>query len=142
MRPRFFTRLALLALVSVTWVACEHAPPGTHVDIAYAKRPTLVRLPATPMPLVRAAPSSPGSAPAMAESKTERVAEAYSRGEFCAKAGKDEEAIAAFKEAVKIDPTFVDAWTYLAALYEKAGNEKEAMNAFKHAKVATTKGEG
>jgi hypothetical protein len=36
----------------------------------------------------------------------------------------------------------VDAWTYLAALYEKAGNAKESLNAFKHAKLASTKGAG
>lgn len=142
-----YTRLGLLALASLTWAACEHSPPGTHVDIAYAKRPVVVRLPATPVPLSKPAPSPslPNSEPSLAvESKTEQVAEAYSRGEFCAKAGKDAEAIAAFKEAVKLDPTFVDAWNYLATLYEKAGNEKEAMNAFKHAKgaPAPTKGAG
>ena len=115
--------------------------------MALARRAELLHPTATPAPVAPApVPSSalPTASQRPAEpDKTEPVADAFSRGEFCAKAGKDEEAIAAFKEAVRIDPTFVDAWTYLAALYEKAGNEKESMNAFKHAKLATTtKGSG
>jgi tetratricopeptide (TPR) repeat protein len=144
MRSRFFSRLALLALSSVVCGGCVHTPPGTNVDVELARRAELAHPSATPAPVVPApapAPASSAQRTAPPE-KTELVAEAYSRGEFCAKAGKDEEAIAAFKEAVRIDPTFVDAWTYLAALYEKAGNEKEALNAFKHAKLATTKGAG
>jgi tetratricopeptide (TPR) repeat protein len=144
------TRFALLALSSAAWIACIHTPPGTSVDVELARRAEAARLAATPATPVPVAPSAPAPStassnggPRPAESgKTELVADAYSRGEFCAKAGKDEEAIAAFKEAVRIDPTFVDAWTYLAALYEKAGNEKEALNAFKHAKLATTKSAG
>src|SRR4051812_47189380 len=129
--------LVPLVLTGVLLLGCVHTPPGTNVNIALAKRAELVRPPATPVPahsnVAHAAP---------APVKSELVADAYSRGEFCAKAGKDDEAIAAFKEAVRIDPTFVDAWTYLAAIYEKKGNEKEALNAFKHAKLATTKGAG
>jgi Tfp pilus assembly protein PilF len=62
------------------------------------------------------------------------VAEAYSRGEFCLGAGKDDEAITAFEEVVKIDPTFTEAWQHLAMLYEKKGNSKKAMDAFKRSK--------
>ncbi len=147
MRLRFYSRLALLSLTGVAWAACVHAPPGTNIDVALARRAELLHPTATPPPVAPV----PGPSPALPTAsqrpaepdKTELVADAFSRGEFCAKAGKDEEAIAAFKEAVRIDPTFVDAWTYLAALYEKAGNEKESMNAFKHAKLATTtKGSG
>jgi tetratricopeptide (TPR) repeat protein len=148
MRPRSFSRLPLLALSSVAWAACVHTPPGTNVDVELARRaelahPTAAPPPVAPAPSGGSAVSASSTPRSAAPDKTELVADAYSRGEFCAKAGKDEEAIAAFKEAVRIDPTFVDAWTYLAALYEKAGNEKEALNAFKHAKLATTtKGSG
>jgi Tfp pilus assembly protein PilF len=62
------------------------------------------------------------------------VAEAYSRGEFCIGAGKNDEAIAAFEEVVKIDPTFTEAWQQLAMLYEKKGNSKKAMEAFRRSK--------
>ncbi|HEV7402737.1 MAG TPA: tetratricopeptide repeat protein [Chthoniobacteraceae bacterium] len=144
MRPRFFSRLALLALSSVAWAACVHTPPGTNVNVEIERRAEAARLAANPPTPAPVAPAPSSAATGLPQKppepdKTELVAEAYQRGEFCAKAGKDEEAIAAFKEAVKIDPTFVDAWTYLAALYEKAGNEKESMNAFKHAKLASTK---
>lgn len=97
-----------------------------------AKKAELVRLPAPAQP-------TPGSVPAVepplpGNSKVERVAEAYSRGEFCVGAGKDDEAIAAFEEVVKIDPTFTEAWQHLAMLYEKKGNPKKAMAAFKRSK--------
>ena len=49
-------------------------------------------------------------------------------------AGKDDEAIAAFLEAVKIDPTFAEAWQRLAALYEKKGDNKRAIDAFRKSK--------
>ena len=68
------------------------------------------------------------------QDKTDRVADAFSRGEFCMKAGKDEEAIAAFREAVQIDPNFTEAWGNLAILFEKAGQEKLAMEAFRKSK--------
>jgi len=68
--------------------------------------------------------------------KTELVADAYSRGEFYLKAGKDTEAITAFQEVVKLDPKFFQAWDTLAALYERAGKDKESMDAFKRSKLA------
>jgi Tfp pilus assembly protein PilF len=65
---------------------------------------------------------------------TAKVAEAFSRGEFCMNAGKDDEAIAAFQEAVRIDPNFTEAWQRLAALYEKKGDNKKAIEAFRRSK--------
>jgi Tfp pilus assembly protein PilF len=50
-------------------------------------------------------------------------------------AGKDPEAIAAFREVVKLDPKFTQAWTHLAALYERGGQEKLALEAFRKAKT-------
>ena len=124
-------------MVACAGMKVAHVPPGSSLRVATAKRAELVKLPPTPVPVV--AHNSGGSQAAPSPEKADLVADAYSRGEFCAKAGKDDEAIAAFKEAVRIDPTFVDAWTYLAALYEKKGANKEAMEAFKHAKVAGNK---
>lgn len=111
-----------------------HVPPGESLNVALAKKPDLVRLPAPePSNIAPAAygavePELPGN------SVVERVAEAYSRGEFCVSAGKDDEAISAFEEVVKIDPTFTEGWQHLAMLYEKKGNSKKAMEAFRHAK--------
>ena len=130
--------LILPLALGTALIACTHTPPGTSVEIALAKRAELVRLPATPTPVpvhTVAAPNVASTGPAPTE-KTEQVADAYARGEFCMKAGKDAEAISAFQEVVKLDPKFFQAWDSLATLYERAGNEKEAMSAFKRAKLA------
>ncbi len=141
-----FHRL-LLSLLAVSFAAggCVHTAPGTSVEIALAKKPEVVRLPAPPVlpgsvPMIAGTHgSSPGRNPAVEPSlpkqdKTMLVADAYSRGQFCMKAGKDEEAITAFSEVVKIDPTFVEGWNSLAMLYEQTGQEGKAMEAFRKAK--------
>lgn len=131
MKPPFLIPLSVMALVTG---ACVHTPPGTSVNVALAKKAELVRLPGPPpgslaashLPVVE--PELPGS------STVERVGEAFSRGQFCMQAGKDAEAIAAFEEAVKIDPGFSEAWQHLAILYAKTGQEKKALEAFHRAK--------
>jgi tetratricopeptide (TPR) repeat protein len=120
-----------------------HTPPGTAVDVALARRPELVRMPLSPEAAsVRAVgPVAPGGAHVAAvepdlprDDSVGRVADAYSRGNFCMQAGNDSEAITAFEETVKLDPTFTEAWQNLAALYEKRGDEKKAIEAYKRAK--------
>lgn len=129
MQPRLLFSLAILALA-----ACVHTPAGTSVNVALAKKAELVRMPGPPPGSVAAGrpaiiePELPGN------STMERVAEAFSRGQFCMQAGKDAEAIAAFEEAVKIDPSFNEAWQHLAILYEKTGQEKKALEAFRRAR--------
>lgn len=116
---------------------CAHTPPGTSVEIALAKKADLIRLPAPPATAVVAASGGyPVVEPPLPkEDKTALVADAYSRGQFCLQAGKDEEAITAFREVVTIDPNFADGWTNLAMLYEKSGQGKEAVDAFRKAKT-------
>lgn len=138
LRQRFSSLLLIVA--SFAAGACVHTPPGTPVEIALAKKPELVRLPAPP--IVASTPS--GGAPAArnpavepdlpSQDKTMLVADAYSRGQFCMKAGKDAEAIDAFREVVKIDPTFTEGWQNLAMLYEQTGQGDKAMEAFRKAK--------
>ena len=126
MKPLRFFLPAILALA-----ACVHTPAGTSVNVALAKKAELVRMPATATAAGRSAiiePELPRN------STMERVAEAFSRGQFCMQAGKDAEAIAAFEEAVKIDPGFTEAWRHLAILYEKTGEEKKALEAFRRAR--------
>jgi len=118
----------------VLLASCVHTPPGTSVEIALARRPTVVRFPTPPTPSPSANPNPSGPSTVQLD-RTELVADAYSRGEFCMTAGKDDEAIAAFREAVKIDPNFADAWGKLAALYEKTGQDKLALEAFKKSKT-------
>ena len=129
--------LAFIPLV-FDFVACTHTPPGTSVQVALAKKAELVRLPGPPagsylgavppggLPIIE--PELPGM------STVERVGEAFSRGQFCMEAGKDEEAISAFQEAVKIDTSFAEAWQHLAILYAKVGQEKKSLDAFHRAK--------
>lgn len=124
----------LVTLTAVALAGCTHTPPGTSVEIALAKRPDVVRVPKPPAPA--ATPGSPsGGASSVQPEKTELVADAFSRGEFCMKTGADEEAIAAFREVVRLDPKFSEAWSNLAALYEKGGQEKLAMEAFRKSKA-------
>ena len=130
MKPHLIFLLSIVALT-----ACVHTPPGTSVQVALAKKAELIRLPGPPPGSVAAngrsaviEPELPGS------SMTDRVAEAFSRGQFCMQAGKDAEAIAAFEQAVKIDPGFTEAWQHLAILYEKTGQEKKALDAFRKAR--------
>jgi tetratricopeptide (TPR) repeat protein len=125
-----------LALVGGGMAACVHTPPGTSVEVALAKRPEVVRYPQPEIPKIAAASSSSsGGALPAAPDKTELVADAYSRGEFCMKTGKSQEAIEAFREAVKIDPKFSAAWGMLAQLYEQEGQEQAAVEAFRKAKA-------
>lgn len=135
------TRTLGLAGVALTLWGCTtsvkitHIPPGESLNVALAKKAELVRMPAPP----KVAAGAPGSVAAVepplpVNTTVERTGEAYTRGEFCMQTGKDDEAIAAFEEAVRIDPAFSEAWQQLAMLYEKKGNSKKAMDAFRRAK--------
>ena len=124
-----------------------HTPPGTSVELALAKKPELVKLPTPPASSATAlaghsgAGQLPAVEPPMPERGilTEQVAEAYSRGVFCLEAQREEEALASFEEVVKLDPTFTDAWEKMAAIYEKRGESKKAMDAIKKAKKLARK---
>jgi len=127
---------AALAFGACGHVEVTHVPPGQSMGVALAKKPELVRLPGPPPGAV--APQTtqdPRLNTGMAEGdKLAHVAEAFSRGQFCMNAGKDDEAIAAFQDVVKSDPSFTEAWQYLATLYEKKGDNKKAIEAFRRAK--------
>jgi tetratricopeptide (TPR) repeat protein len=143
MIPKPCAAIFLVAL-ALSGAACTHTPPGTSVELALAKRASVVRLPApppTPAQLASTQPTGPlpggvQPEPGLPEQdpKLDRVAEAYSRGTFCLQAGRDDEAIAAFEDAVRLDPRFTEAWSNLAVLYEKTGQEQKAIEAFKKAK--------
>jgi tetratricopeptide (TPR) repeat protein len=135
--------VVLLSLAGCKTLTLTHTPPGTSVEVALAKKPELVK----PAPAVAVAPgAAPASAgpvanvpavePPMPERDivVEKVGEAYSRGMFLLQTERDADAIAAFEEAVQIDPTFTDAWEKLAVLYEKGGDSKKALECFKKAK--------
>lgn len=137
--------LALAVLLPLAVASCTHVPPGTSVELALAKKGELVKLPAaTPAPGLASGATGvqvPAVEPPMPQRNTtvERVGDAYSRGIFCLQTGSDTEAIKAFEEAVQLDPTFAAAWENLAALYEKMGDPKKALEAFKKAKTLARK---
>jgi len=130
-----FLRLALapLLLAACAHVQVTHVAPGDSLNVALAKKPELVRLPAPPQTTVAAQSTQP-PADLQKSDNVSKAADAFSRGEFCMSAGNDDEAIAAFLEAVKVDPTLSEAWQRLAALYEKKGDNKKAIDAFRRAK--------
>jgi Tfp pilus assembly protein PilF len=127
-------KLPILPVIAgVALAGCVHTPPGTSVEVALAKKAELYRLPKSAEVVSREKKKeAPSETPS--NNKAELAAEAFTRGQFCMKAGKDEEAIAAFEEAVKLDPQFHDAWACLAMLYEKTGQEKKAIDAFRKSK--------
>ena len=124
-------RFPAAAVLALAFAACVHTPPGTSVEVALAKKPELVNLPAPP-------PPPPGTyaavEPPLPDSRTEAIADAFTRGNFCMRTGNDAEAIAAFEEVLLIDPSFTEAWQNLAILYEKTGDSKKAMEAFRRSK--------
>jgi hypothetical protein len=135
--------IALALLVALALGACVHTPPGTSVEIAHARNPEIYRFPAPPKPAPKIAPvKTPKTAKTVKKSqsahpstgKHELTARAYARGEVAMKAGTDAEAIEAFEETVSLDPSSREAWQKLAILYERTGQEKKAMEAFRRAK--------
>lgn len=133
--------LVFLAAIALACIGCVHTPPGTSVEVALAKKAELHRLPGPPPRAMarrttrkREGESTSISTSISTSKKSELVADAFSRGQFCMKAGKDQDAIAAFEETVKLDPNFHDAWQCLAILYEKTGQEKKALEAFRRSK--------
>lgn len=110
-----------------------HAPPGTPVDIALAKKAQAVPTP-TPKPVVY---SGAGFTPDGQEAHTESIADYYTLGNLMMEQEKYTEAIKAYENAVKLDPTFSDAWNHLAICYQNTGQTQKALDAFKKYKTIT-----
>ena len=112
------------------------------MEIALAKKAQLIGLPPSAMsPQLAGAgyserqmvPPVEPELPVM-EDRIEAEAEAFTRGKFAMADGKDDEAIGAFEETVRIDPAHQEAWQNLAVLYEKVGSDKKAAAAFRKSK--------
>ena len=128
-----------LAILLLAMPGCVHTPPGTSVELALAKKAELIRLPNTSAVTAsghKVQPPEP-ELPNL-DDRIEAVAEAYTRGKFAMADGHDKEAIAAFEETVRLDPTHTEAWQSLALLYEKTGSEKKAMAALRKSKGVAT----
>src|SRR5215207_9830281 len=101
----------LLLFVAVVCAGCANAPklvrtpPGTSVEVALAKRAEVVRVPGPPPGAVVPRQRVPAVEPDLPElEKSVKAEEAFKLGQFCMEAGAEAEAIAAFRDVVKLDP--------------------------------------
>ena len=139
MKPFIILSLAIAAAGFTG--GCVHTPPGTSVEIALAKRAELFRLPQAAQPKLASRGHSGQPLPylepdlPLMDDRLEAGADAFTRGQFAMTDGKDQEAIAAFEEVVRIEPSNQDAWNKLAILYEKTGAGKKAIDAFRRSKA-------
>ena len=135
-RLLFATASACLGLLLATGgcrhVAFTHAPPGTSVKVVQAKKAAPVPTP-TPAPKRSLASEVPSGQDAL----TENIADYYTLGNLMMEQQKYDEAIKAFENAVKLDPTFYDAWNHLAICYQNTGQDSKAIEAFKKCKTIT-----
>jgi Flp pilus assembly protein TadD len=122
----------ILALGSCGHVAFTHAPAGTAVQVVQAKKAVAVPTP-TPKPVAVVNPDLPSKH----DEVTENIADDYTLGNLMMEQEKYAEAIKAYESAVKLDPTFYDAWNHLAICYQQTGQNKKAIEAFKKYKTIT-----
>lgn len=120
----------LAALAGCHHVAFKHSPPGTSVRVATAKRAEPV---ATPTPKRVTVVERPAGS----DTNTENIADYYTLGNLMMQQQKYADAIKAFESALKLDPTFADAWNHLAICYQNSGQPKKAAEAFKKYKAAS-----
>lgn len=124
-------------------------PPGNSVEVALARPATVVKFPDARKPVkvkesVDFAVTGPELEPELPTMDMndvptngvvmEDVAAYVARGDALMQEGKTEEAIAAYKEAIRVDPTFSVTWRNLAVAYEAAGDSARAMEAFRQYK--------
>jgi len=146
--PRAITAaqaLFALSCVIVTATGCgyvHHVPPGQSVAFSMAKKADLVAMPPSPQPTLATAGSRTAAAQENIEpqmpsaSDTEKVADSFALGNLFMEQGRYTEAIAAYEAAVKIDPTFADAWNKLAVAYQNSGQDQKALEAYRRFKSA------
>ena len=133
MNVRCFSVLAGVALSGCN--SLVHTPARTSVEVALARKPEVVRLAASVHPEPRMTSYRSVFVPPVepelpTNDRIEAVAMTFTRGKEALEAGKTEEAIKAFEEAVKFDAEFADAWQLLAQAYEQAGQPAKAKAAF------------
>jgi hypothetical protein len=124
---------AMLSLSGCKSVSYVHAPPGTSVDTLLAKKAVAVP---TPTPAPALSQVNP-DLPAQKESMTESVADYFTVGNLMMQQEKYGDAIKAYESAVKLDPTFSEAWNHLAICYQNTGQGEKAVEAFRKFKTVT-----
>jgi tetratricopeptide (TPR) repeat protein len=67
--------------------------------------------------------------------QNQKATDAYTLGNLCMQQGHYPEAIKAYQDALKANPSLADAWSKLAIAYQNLGQDKKAMEAFKKYKM-------
>ncbi len=143
----YFSGAIALFLTACSGVEFTRVAPGQSARKILAGRnapPAPVQPGGLPSPATPGAPLAGqplpdlpvGPVPPLPESNdtANKVADAFTRGSLAMQAGQTKEAISAMEEAIKLDPSFSDAWTKLAMLYQKNGDTHKATEAYKRAK--------
>lgn len=133
-----------LAAAAVLLTGCAgwkltHVPPGQSVEIALAKKATPVE-----HPVVKTARSytGPGVEPDLPTGNPDGIAtvsDFFTLGCLFMEQGNYPDAIGAFEKALKLDPTFTEAWNNLAVCYQSCGQEEKAVETFRKYKALTSR---
>jgi len=115
--------LVILVIMGVLTVAVMLRPQGPARSSARAGAPTPVSAPAAPL-VVPPPPAVPVS---------DRVAALMRTGVDAAQSGELDQAAAAFRKAVEVDPTDAEAWDSLGVVLVRAGDEARGVEAFRRA---------
>lgn len=131
MRKQFLATVIILSafFCGGCGITVHRVPPGQSLSVALAKKATAVELPPSSAP-TRIDPRQMVE-PDLPTTQTEQVADLITQASFCTEAGKPQEAIAAYEEAVKLMPGFAEARYNLAVLYQQVGEEQKAQEAFR-----------
>ncbi len=119
---RIVGTLVILAMMGALAVAVVLRPQGPARSSAHGGAPAPVSA-----PVPRAVPASP------AVPIRERVAALMRRGIDAAQSGELDQAAAAFRRAVEVDPTDAEAWDSLGVVLVRAGDEARGVEAFRRA---------
>jgi tetratricopeptide (TPR) repeat protein len=139
-----FILLSLFAATALSGCSTSftHVKPGQSAWLSLAVSPNVIGTRGGPAPVAMGPSSMPGrplypdlhlSLPSRG-SGLENSGDIFSSADFAMQTGQIGEAIAAYEGIVRQQPTSGIAWRKLASLYERAGDTKSAIRAFKEAK--------
>ena len=120
---RIVGTLVIVVMMGAFAVAVMLRPQGPARSSARGGAPAPVSAPAAPLP-VPAPPAVPVS---------DRVAALMRTGVDAAQSGELDQAAAAFRKAVEVDPTDAEAWDSLGVVLVRAGDEARGVEAFRRA---------